>query len=54
MELRDYEVLPDLISVDKLECMYEEVLEEFNLGKMGKVNFLKILNELTDQQVSSM
>lgn len=51
MELRDYEVLPDILSVEEIEFMFKEVLEKYYQGNIEKNKFLKILNELTDRQV---
>jgi len=51
MELRDYEILPDILSVEEIDNMFMEVLEKYFQGSIEKNRFLKILNELTDRQV---
>lgn len=50
MELKDYEPLPDILSIEKIAMMFNEVLESYQKSQMDKENFLKILGVLADRQ----
>lgn len=51
MELRDYERLPDILPVDRINQMYKMALESFRKNEVIKSNFLKILTIITERQI---
>lgn len=51
MNLKEIEKLPDVLPTETLALMFQNVLNEFNTGKIEKKDFLLILSQLTDRQV---
>ncbi|UQQ34084.1 hypothetical protein [Paenibacillus polymyxa] len=51
MNLKEIENLPDVLPTETLALMFQNVLNEFDTGKIEKKNFLLILSQLTDRQV---
>ncbi|MDQ0227739.1 hypothetical protein [Metabacillus niabensis] len=41
MELRDYEILPDILSVEEIDNMFIEVLEKYFQGSIEKIDSSK-------------
>ncbi|ADM71269.1 hypothetical protein GMA19_03463 [Paenibacillus polymyxa E681] len=51
MNLKEIEKLPDVLPTETLALMFQNVLNEFDTGKIEKKDFLLILSQLTDRQV---
>ncbi|MEI4803805.1 hypothetical protein WAZ07_21700 [Bacillus sp. FJAT-51639] len=51
MKLEEYEILPDILSVDKLEQYFQGSLTDFSKKNTDKEVFLQILSQLMDRQV---
>ncbi|UMR34568.1 hypothetical protein MJ749_18040 [Paenibacillus polymyxa] len=51
MNLKEIEILPDVLPTETLALMFQNVLNEFDSGKIEKKDFLLILSQLTDRQV---
>ncbi|WOZ37211.1 hypothetical protein [Paenibacillus polymyxa] len=51
MNLKEIENLPDVLPTETLALMFQNVLNEFDTGKIEKKDFLLILSQLTDRQV---
>ncbi|MDP1509379.1 hypothetical protein L8C07_00945 [Paenibacillus sp. CMAA1739] len=51
MNLKEIEILPDVLPTETLALMFQYVLNEFDTGKIEKKDFLLILSQLTDRQV---
>ncbi|MBE3650366.1 hypothetical protein [Paenibacillus polymyxa] len=51
MNLKEIENLPDVLPTETLSLMFQNVLNEFDTGKIEKKDFLLILSQLTDRQV---
>ncbi|MGG1673554.1 hypothetical protein ACIFOE_23515 [Paenibacillus sp. NRS-1783] len=51
MNLEEIENLPDVLPTETLALMFQNVLNEFNIGKIEEKDFLLILSQLTDRQV---
>ncbi|WP_102272011.1 hypothetical protein [Cytobacillus massiliigabonensis] len=50
MELKCYQSLPDILSIEKIALMFNEVLESYQKNQRDKEIFLKILSVLTERQ----
>ncbi|MEJ3717979.1 hypothetical protein D1872_80270 [compost metagenome] len=51
MDHKEIEKLPDVLPTETLALMFQNVLNEFDTGKIEKKDFLLILSQLTDRQV---
>ncbi|ENQ3105781.1 hypothetical protein ACEOWJ_001768 [Bacillus cereus] len=51
MKLEEYEMLPDILSVDELEQYSQGALTDFSAKNTDKEVFLQILSQLMDRQV---
>ncbi|KAF6563629.1 hypothetical protein G9G63_12895 [Paenibacillus sp. EKM202P] len=51
MDHKEIEKLPDVLPTETLALMFQNVLNEFDTGKIEKEDFLLILSQLTDRQV---